>query len=84
MLEIFKTNVTESHQAELLIGQIQASFIHCEVTFDLDDCDRILRVKSPETINPQELINLLGRWGFHAELLQDEILQENSQLQIRQ
>jgi hypothetical protein len=45
------------------------------VNFDLEDCDRILRVKNDhDSIDSIEIINLLKEFGFDAEVLRDEIL----------
>lgn len=74
MVEVFKTNVEDSSHADLLIEQIHKTYTHYKANFDLEDCDKILRVESkmPE-IEPSSLINLLNEFGYDAEILQDEI-----------
>jgi hypothetical protein len=47
MIEIFKTNVDTSIAPELLT-QLQHHFPSCKINFDLDDCDRILRIEGHE------------------------------------
>ena len=60
--------------ATLLIEEIHRTCAGYTANFDLDDCDRILRVKSSAgSIHPDTLILLLKRFGFHAEVLPDEI-----------
>jgi hypothetical protein len=71
MVEVFKTNVTDSRQAQLLVDAIQASFANCTANFDLDDCDRILRVVSKSFVQQSAVIALLYGHGFHAEVLPD-------------
>ena len=72
MIEVFKTNVKEDSQANLLIDQIHNTFKGHEANFDLDDCDKILRVKYPAGfIEPALLIQLLNDFGFYAEVLSD-------------
>ncbi len=44
MIEVFKTNVQEDEQAERLIKALSDYFPNSRITFDLEDCDRILRV----------------------------------------
>ncbi|HRI78733.1 MAG TPA: hypothetical protein PLR06_04285 [Cyclobacteriaceae bacterium] len=84
MIEIFKTNVTERHLADLLILQIQLAVTNCEVNFDLDDCDRILRVKSTNTtIAVDSIIKLMENWGFYAEVLSDEIQSKQPEPELR-
>jgi hypothetical protein len=72
MVEVFKTNVTSNHQSRTLVDLIQGQFKDYKVNFDLDDCDRILRIESSQEIDPQPLIELLGEMGVMAEVLQDE------------
>src|SRR6478609_6922826 len=43
-VEVFKTNVADPERAKWLVDQIERNFTNCKVNFDLDDCDRILRV----------------------------------------
>lgn len=74
MIEVFKTNVCNRCDANMLIEQIQQYFFNYQVNFDLEDCDRILRVKCiTGTIQSALLINFLKNLGFDAEVLPDEI-----------
>lgn len=74
MVEVFKTNVHDFHQAAMLIGEIQSVFSDYTANFDLEDCDKILRVKSARgTIQSSTLISLLKNFGFDAEVLPDDI-----------
>ena len=76
MVEIFKTNVESQDQANLLIEQINRIFTGYQASFDLEDCDRILRISSTEgTVQSECLIRLLHDFGFWAEILADEVLQ---------
>ena len=72
MVEVFKTNVTDQDHANRLIDQIHYTYQEYKANFDLEDCDRILRVKcTTETIQPSLLIGLLMDSGFRAEVLPD-------------
>ncbi len=72
MVEVFKTNVEDPHQAIMLLDQIHQNFNDFRANFDLEDCDKILRVKcSNGFIQPLLLINLLQDFGFQAEVLPD-------------
>ena len=67
MVEVFKTNVTAVADADLLITELHKAFPSYKVNFDLDDCDRILRVKSiAADINPFPIMVLLKDFGFEA------------------
>ena len=72
MVEVFKTNVTNQDHANRLIDQIHHTFREYKANFDLEDCDRILRVKSiTGQIQASRLIDLLSSSGFTAETLPD-------------
>jgi len=72
-VEVFKTNVADPEQAKRLVDQIERNFANCKVNFDLDDCDRILRVAFEEKIQSDLLIDVLKNVGCIAEALPDTI-----------
>jgi hypothetical protein len=72
MIEVFKTNVNATKDADMLISHIHEAFWAYEANFDLQDCDKILRVKCiMGSIQVSGLIDLLHDFGFYAEVLQD-------------
>lgn len=72
MIEVFKTNVKEKEHANMLVEQIHKIFIDYRANFDLEDCDNILRIKSKTgIIHVSSLVDLLKKFGFHAEVLPD-------------
>lgn len=74
MVEVFKTNVNEHYLANILLDKIHEHFNECEANFDLEDCDKILRIESNKDPVPAALvINLLEDMGFYAEILPDTI-----------
>ena len=68
-VEVFKTNVLETSEAEELVGTLLFHLPECTVNFDLDDCDKILRVKGYK-YNPEYVVQLLNERGFQCEILQ--------------
>jgi hypothetical protein len=72
-VEVFKTNVADPERAKWLVDQIERNFANCRVNFDLDDCDRILRVMFVGKIQSDLLIDLLKNVGCIAEVLPDTI-----------
>jgi hypothetical protein len=73
MIEVFKTNVTDSYHAKLLLQEIHKRFSAYKANFDLDDCDRILRVVShANEVDSEVIISLLKNAGFYAEVLEDD------------
>lgn len=73
MVEVFKTNVEDKGHATLLVGEIQNAFPTYLVNFDLEDCDRILRVRANRQVDAEAVIALLGTLGYQAEVLPDEV-----------
>jgi hypothetical protein len=72
MVEVFKTNVTVPCHAQKLLDQIHATFADYRATFDLEDCDNILRVECRNGfVPPACLIKLLREAGFDAQVLPD-------------
>lgn len=73
MVEVFKTDVSAIEDAKRLILQIHQNFDHYLANFDLDDCDRILRIQCAYNSIPTEpIMDLLKRNGFNAEVLVDD------------
>lgn len=72
-VEVYKTNVSDPERAKWLVDQIERNFTNCKVNFDLDDCDRILRVVFEGKIQSDLLIDLLQNVGCKAEVLPDTI-----------
>jgi hypothetical protein len=75
MVEVFKTNVKHHDQAIMLTDQIRKTFPGYDAGFDLDDCDKVLRVICTSgSVRSSCLIDLLRSFGFNAEVLEDEVL----------
>lgn len=73
MVEVFRTNVKDRVHASMLLDLIHVAFRDHNANFDLEDCDRILRIKcSTGFVQSSLLIKLLNGLGFHAEVLPDD------------
>lgn len=73
MIEVFKTNVTDPDHAKMLIDLIRATFRGYNANFDLEDCDKILRVTSSRGfVQVSRLLGLVRNSGFEADVLSDE------------
>lgn len=74
MIEVFKTDVADSTHAGVLVDLIHDAFPHYRANFDLQDCDRILRIVSTGgPVQAKPLIQLFHAYGYNAELLPDEV-----------
>lgn len=67
-IEVFKTNIHSTDQVRLLEDAIHHQLPESKINFDLDDCDRILRVVAPE-IDPNQIIELAEEIGLEVETL---------------
>ena len=72
MIEVFRTNVRNHQHALMLTEQMTKIFVGHEINFDLQDCDKILRVKCiSKAIQTSSIIEFLSDHGFYAEVLED-------------
>ena len=69
MIEVFKTGINEPGQAEMILSALVNSFPTIKPNFDLDDCDRVLRVDGSE-FTSTEIIEFLQSNGHYCELLE--------------
>lgn len=68
-VEVFKTDVQEDDQARALVTLLSQLLPDCYINFDLDDCDKILRVEG-ERIIADEIEKLVTENGFNCECLE--------------
>ena len=68
MVEVFKTNVPEIKIAGKIIDNLLTFIPARRINFDLDDCDKILRIEG-EAINTERVIQLVRKNGYDCEQL---------------
>ncbi|PTB96216.1 hypothetical protein C9994_08325 [Marivirga lumbricoides] len=74
MVEVFKTNISRNHQAERMVILLRKAFPVYQVNFDLEDCDKILRVKTRNiAVDPDNIIQIFTDYGFKCEVLADTV-----------
>ncbi len=69
MVEVFSTNVQEFDQSHTLVRQLLAHFPKSKINFDLDDCDKILRVEG-ESVLPVKIVEVLNANGYNCNILE--------------
>ncbi len=69
MIEVFKTNINCADKAKQLVEQIHQNFGFYRANFDLNDCDRILRIASNRSIEVDNFIEWLENFDCNAEIL---------------
>ncbi len=69
MIYVFKTSVKTKHEVKKLKPHIDSLLPTEKWNFDLEDCDRILRIDSEENI-VLKITGLLSIYKFHCEELE--------------
>ncbi len=69
MVEVFKTNIHDEASAHKIIVELLEALSGFKINFDLDDCDKILRVESDKII-PEEIVEIIKCKGFSCEVLE--------------
>jgi hypothetical protein len=69
IVEVFKTNVWEDELAKHLIVKLLDHFPQHKINFDLQDCDKILRVEG-EQVSSKRVIEVINTNGYECEVLQ--------------
>ncbi|WPR70363.1 hypothetical protein SLW70_10455 [Flavobacterium sp. NG2] len=77
MVEIFKTNIINKEQIKRVVNKIQEKFPYYKIDFDIDDCDKILRIENTNNkIDSEQIINVVSGLGFFIDILADTHNQE--------
>lgn len=72
MVLIYKTSVRYKKQVKLIEPKLDALLApQGDWNFDLQDCDRILRLETPDALVPKRVVELLDSHGFECRELQD-------------
>ena len=68
MVEVFKTNVIEADEARQVIHELLAHFPEARINFDLEDCDKVLRVEN-SSIDVEKTVTVVNVIGYQCEVL---------------
>lgn len=68
MVEIFKTNVQEVNESKQIVQTLLEHFPLYNINFDLEDCDKILRIES-FFIEIKNIKSILNSLGYQCELI---------------
>lgn len=68
MVEIFKTNIASGAQAGLVLQRLKEQWPQYLANFDLEDCDRILRIESA-SVDQVQIISMMQLHGYLCEVL---------------
>ena len=68
MVHVFKTSVASKKQVQTVGSFLNILLPSEEWNFDLEDCDKILRVETEE-VAPETVITILTSQGFYCDEL---------------
>jgi hypothetical protein len=71
MVEVFKTNISSELLANEVLKKLNLLVPSAMINFDLNDCDRILRVQSEANIT-ECVLAFFEKSGLFCEVLNDE------------
>jgi tRNA G26 N,N-dimethylase Trm1 len=63
MVKVFKTSVKTKKQAREILSVIAETFPDASASFDLEDCDKILRIESG-AVSSEPVIQIISKAGF--------------------
>lgn len=69
MIEVFKTNVKRRIQAKKILDILLEHFPGNKINFDLNDCDKILRVEG-KNFCTEKIMTLVAENGFSCNVLE--------------
>jgi hypothetical protein len=69
MVEVFKTNVRGKRQARTLLNILSERFPFFKINFDLEDCDKILRVEG-SNVRQEKIAKLVTDNGYCCDVLE--------------
>ena len=70
VVQVFKTDVANQMIAASIILYLNQYFAHCRINFDLDDCDKVLRIENSQApLDEVEIRSLIAGCGYHCEPL---------------
>ncbi|MEM9324856.1 MAG: hypothetical protein AAGA85_04345 [Bacteroidota bacterium] len=70
MIEVFKTDVTEVAVAAYVRKKLMANYDLKEVSFDVQDCDHVLRIESHK-VDSMQVITDMEALGLQCSVLPD-------------
>lgn len=68
MVEVFTTDIHNPERAQEVLLQLKSLWPAARIIFDLEDCDRILKIESPQ-IDSGKVVQLLSSLGYDCQIL---------------
>ena len=68
-VDVYKTNVNNLQVANYLALILETYSPTSKISFDMEDCDKILRIEGEYLLPAKLVIQLLAQEGFHCQKL---------------
>lgn len=68
-IEVYKTNFDEVSSAKMILEEIRESHPESDPSFDLDDCDKVLRIEDSSGVNRSIIEEIIQNHGFYLDSL---------------
>lgn len=68
-IKVYKTTVDNREQAKEILQDIRAELPESYPSFDLDDCDKVLRVESRMGVKEVRIKKIIKNYGHQMEVL---------------
>ena len=69
IIEVFQTNIDSEGKAQSILAEINNLFPELVVNFDLEDCDKILRIEG-ESFCPTRITKKMNKLGHKCLVLE--------------
>jgi len=70
-VEVFKTNVLNKRAAKIILEEIGSHQPHYKCNFDLEDCDKVLRIENASgNVDAQLVFSILEKNNFQGAILE--------------
>ncbi|MBC9931871.1 hypothetical protein [Chitinophaga qingshengii] len=69
MIGIFRTNINTAKDKDNVVDAIFSHFSVNACSVDIEDCDKVLRVISPQQLTENAIIDFVTRLGFNCDIL---------------
>lgn len=68
MVEVFETNVPDTGAAGRIVKELYAHYPESRISFDLEDCDKVLRIESV-SLDKEAIMGLLRARGYMCKVM---------------
>lgn len=68
-IEVYKTDVHEVSTARMILDEIRRSHPNSDPSFDLEDCDNVLRIEDTSGVDSSVIVEILQNHGFRLDSL---------------